>query len=133
MTIKDKLEEALIKEENFYISTPTYEIFEKVVNLFKNDFLEYVPYATFKYNNWNKNTWDKFGVTTNIYYIKSDKTIKFGNDVSKNDGYCLNLSNTQEKIQEHTYTISIGEYSGKLIIPKEALQLLREGTKIKIV
>lgn len=127
--IKDKLEEALIKGEEFYIHTPTPELFEEIVKLFKNELKEYV--ILYNPESWIKERWDMYKTDTYLFY-ESNKEVLYGSSESiVKSGY--NLFSSEEKIIEHTYTISIGEYSGKLIIPKEALQLLKDGTKIKIV
>lgn len=133
MTVYQKLEEALLKGEEFYIHTPTFDLFSYIINLLKrNEFRSYVP--GIKFDLYDYDMWSTYEENTYLFYWKND-TFAYGgkNSINKRDRYFLNLFNTKEEIIEHTYTISIGEYSGKLIIPKEALQLLKEGIKIKIV
>lgn len=133
MTIKDKLEEALIKGEEFYINTPTFSSFSYIINLLTSDELKsYVP--RMKFDLYNHDMWNIYSENTYLFYWKNDN-FAYGGKNATNDKnrYFLDLFNLKEEIIEHTYTISIGEYSGKLIISKEALELLKTGNKIKIV
>ena len=131
MTIEEKLKEALLTDEEFYINTPTFDNFIEFISLCKNYFKEYVPNMNFEIYTYDM--WDIYKENTCLFYWKNDNFFFGGKrSINNKDRWFLDLFNLGEII-EHTYTISIGEYSGKLIIPKEALELLKNGNKIKIV
>ena len=66
MTIKDKLEQALIKGEEFYIPTPAPEFFEEVVELFKNELNNYVMLCNIE--SWNIKRWEVYKENTYLFY-----------------------------------------------------------------